>query len=83
MLVGLLFNQEYPERLLLTYKPEEGTFPEDTEEVSVDEPKPLPVDDVAISESDVDFPPPPPPPPTNLDTGDLLVKFSELSTFVI
>lgn len=61
---------EYPERLLLTYRPEEG--PEDTEEVSIDESKPLPVDDVAISESDVDVPPPPPPPPTNLDTGDLL-----------
>ncbi|KAE9450918.1 hypothetical protein C3L33_17182, partial [Rhododendron williamsianum] len=61
---------EYPERLLLTYRPEEG--PEDTEEVSIDESKPLPVDDVAISESDVDVPHPQPPPPTNLDTGDLL-----------
>lgn len=73
--------QEYPERLLLTYRPEEG--PEDTEEVSIDESKPLPVDDVAISESDVDVPHPQPPPPTNLDTGDLLVKFSDLVTFVL
>lgn len=62
---------EYPERLLLTYRPEpeEGALPEDTE-VSVDESNPLPVDDVASS--DVDVPPPPPPPPANLDTGDLL-----------
>lgn len=73
--------QEYPERLLLTYRPEPEEGAEDTE-VSVDESNPLPVDDVASS--DVDVPPPsPPPPPANLDTGDLLVKFSELITFIL
>ncbi|KAL7163562.1 hypothetical protein ACSBR2_039633 [Camellia fascicularis] len=59
---------EYPERLQLTYKPEEVS-PEDAA-VSIDEPMPLPSEDVAMSDGVVS--PHPPPPPTNLDTGDLL-----------
>lgn len=60
--------QEFPERLLLTYKPEEEPFPEDTKpsvEVEPEEPNPVPpssTEEVAAA------------PPTNLDTGDLLVS---------
>ncbi|KAL6998576.1 hypothetical protein U1Q18_051271, partial [Sarracenia purpurea var. burkii] len=60
---------EYPERLQLTYKPEEIPSPSEETKVSIDEPKPLPPDDVAFSDVEV---PTPAPPPTNLDTGDLL-----------
>uniref|UniRef100_A0A5B7B9Y3 ENTH domain-containing protein n=1 Tax=Davidia involucrata TaxID=16924 RepID=A0A5B7B9Y3_DAVIN len=60
---------EYPERLLLTYKPEEVPSPSEDTKLSVDEPKPLPPDDVAVSNVEV---PLHTPPPNNLDTGDLL-----------
>lgn len=60
--------QEFPERLLLTYKPEEEPLPEDTKpsvEVEPEEPNSVPpssTEEVAAA------------PPSNLDTGDLLVS---------
>ena len=68
-------NQEYPERLQLTYKAEDVPSSEDTKE-AVEEPHPFPPDDVAISDFDVATLPLPP--PTNLDSGDLLVNISTL-----
>ncbi|KAA8529034.1 hypothetical protein F0562_033478 [Nyssa sinensis] len=59
---------EFPERLQLTYKPEDVSSPSEDGKLHVDEPKPLPLDDVSVSNVEV----PPPPPPNNLDTGDLL-----------
>lgn len=61
---------EYPERLLLTYKPEENPLPSEEPEVLADEPKPLPSDDAAVSAAEVAAPPPPP--ENKLDTDDLL-----------
>ncbi|KAL0372727.1 UNVERIFIED_CONTAM: putative clathrin assembly protein [Sesamum calycinum] len=63
--------QEYPERLMLTYKEEDVPPPsEETKIVSEEEPGPPQSDEVAISTAETA--PPPPPPPTNLDTDDLL-----------
>ncbi|KAI3720132.1 hypothetical protein L6452_21042 [Arctium lappa] len=64
---------EYPERLMLTYKPEEDTEPPEDANVAIDEPKPEPSDDVAVS-NDIPVPAPPPPPPTfnSQDPDDLL-----------
>ncbi|KAI3453144.1 hypothetical protein Pfo_009807 [Paulownia fortunei] len=61
---------EYPERLMLTYK-EEDVLPSASEEtkVSLEESRPPPSDEVAISTAEVAVTPPP---PTNLDTDDLL-----------
>ncbi|XAR63654.1 hypothetical protein NMG60_11023673 [Bertholletia excelsa] len=63
---------EYPERLMLTYKPEDAPSPSEDTKVSIPEPKPepetLPSDNVDVSNDEI----PPPPPPNNLDTGDLL-----------
>ncbi|XP_010265534.1 PREDICTED: putative clathrin assembly protein At2g01600 [Nelumbo nucifera] len=56
---------ELPERLLLTYKPEEESSPTSADKPSVDNPKPLPSDDVAPSGTDA-------PPPDIVDNGDLL-----------
>ncbi|XP_059649526.1 putative clathrin assembly protein At2g01600 [Cornus florida] len=58
---------EYPERLQLTYKPEEELSPSEDTKLSVDEPMPLPPD---ITFSNVEVTPSPPPP--TMDTGDLL-----------
>ncbi|THG18960.1 hypothetical protein TEA_029309 [Camellia sinensis var. sinensis] len=66
---------EYPGMLQLTYKPEENSSPSQDTNVSVNEPQPLPTDNVTVSNFEV---PSPPTPPNNLDTGDLLVKFSTL-----
>lgn len=65
-------DQELPERLLLTYKPEEqeeDSVPDPVEEEKppVEEPVPVPPVTEAVS--------PPPPPKTKVaDTGDLLVS---------
>ncbi|XP_028059311.1 putative clathrin assembly protein At2g01600 [Camellia sinensis] len=60
---------EYPGMLQLTYKPEENSSPSQDTNVSVNEPQPLPTDNVTVSNFEV---PSPPTPPNNLDTGDLL-----------
>ncbi|MFS7993003.1 putative ANTH domain, ENTH domain, phosphoinositide-binding clathrin adaptor, domain 2 [Helianthus anomalus] len=65
---------EFPERLMLTYKPEEDNTPheEDTDS-PIEEPKPLPEDDL-IASNDVPEPTQAPPPPTfnSRDPDDLL-----------
>lgn len=62
---------EYPERLMLTYKPEEeDPLPPEETEVPPEEPKPVPSDDAAVTTAEMAAPPPPP--TNNLDTGDLL-----------
>ncbi|KAL3501912.1 hypothetical protein ACH5RR_036361 [Cinchona calisaya] len=60
---------EYPERLMLTYKPEEELSPSEDMAVIADEPKPVPSDDAVVSTAEVAAPAPP---PKNLDTDDLL-----------
>ncbi|XP_042501033.1 putative clathrin assembly protein At2g01600 [Macadamia integrifolia] len=60
---------EFPERLLLTYKPEEAPSPDDVKP-PVEEPRPLPFDEVAAEPSEIT--PEVTPPPNSLDTGDLL-----------
>ncbi|KAL8258247.1 hypothetical protein R6Q59_030288 [Mikania micrantha] len=65
---------EFPERLMLTYKPEEdNTLHEEETEAPVDEPKTIPADDTANSNS-VHEPTQSPPPPTfnSRDPDDLL-----------
>ncbi|KAL8218685.1 hypothetical protein R6Q57_022058 [Mikania cordata] len=65
---------EFPERLMLTYKPEEdNTLHEEETEAPVDEPKTLPADDTANSNG-VHEPTQSPPPPTfnSRDPDDLL-----------
>ena len=68
-LIYLFFHQELPERLLLTYKPEESEeIPEpatvEEEKAPVEEPVPVPPVTEVVS----------PPPKTEVaDTGDLLV----------
>lgn len=76
MLIDLaIYVQEYPERLMLTYKPEEDNSPheEDTDS-PIDEPKPQPIDDLVASD-DIPEPTQPAPPPTfnSRDPDDLLV----------
>ena len=66
--------QEYPERLLLTYKPQEEPLPSEEPEVVADEPKPVPLDDAAVSTAAVAAPLPPP--ANKLHTDDLLVDLS-------
>lgn len=62
---------EFPERLQLTYKPEEESSPsEDAKLSSDDEPNPQPFD--IVPPPNVDISPPPPPPPNNFDDTDLL-----------
>lgn len=73
-------NQEYPERLMLTYKPEEESLPPEESEVPADEPKPVPSDDATVSTAEVSAPPPPP--SNNFATDDLLVKLS-LLVFIV
>lgn len=77
-LMKICGKQEYPERLMLTYKQEEDTTPheEDTDS-PVEEPKPVPIEDFAAS-NDVPEPTQAPPPPTfnSKDPDDLLVFFS-------
>ncbi|XP_010274743.1 PREDICTED: putative clathrin assembly protein At2g01600 [Nelumbo nucifera] len=68
MVSGPRETLELPERLLLTYKPEEVPSTVDAKP-SVDDSNPLPSDDVASSNTDVAAVPPP---PDFLDTGDLL-----------
>ncbi|KAG9142289.1 hypothetical protein Leryth_007716 [Lithospermum erythrorhizon] len=62
---------EYPERLMLTYKPEESedTLPPEEAKVPEDEQKPQPLDDVAVSIAE---PHAAPPQPSMLDSDDLL-----------
>ncbi|KAI3730666.1 hypothetical protein L1987_61838 [Smallanthus sonchifolius] len=65
---------EFPERLMLTYKPEEDNAPHEEEaESPVDEPKPMPIDDF-IDSNCVPEPTQPPAPPTfnSRDPDDLL-----------
>ncbi|GJW10082.1 putative clathrin assembly protein [Tanacetum coccineum] len=64
---------EYPERLMLTYKPEEDIEPAEDGNSSVDEAKPEPMDDFDVS-NDNPAPAQPPPPPTfnSQDPDDLL-----------
>ncbi|KAD2804200.1 hypothetical protein E3N88_37577 [Mikania micrantha] len=65
---------EFPERLMLTYKPEEdNTLHEEETEAPVDEPKTIPADDTANSNG-VHEPTQSPPPPTfnSRDPDDLL-----------
>ena len=62
--------QEYPERLLLTYKPQEEPLPSE----EPDEPKPVPLDDAAVSTAEAAAPPPPP--ANKLHPDDLLVDLS-------
>ncbi|XP_021909889.1 putative clathrin assembly protein At2g01600 [Carica papaya] len=59
------------EPLLLTYRPEEVPPAEDSK-LSSEEPEPLPMDDVAVSNIETVPPPPPPAPQNNMETGDLL-----------
>ncbi|KAM7484672.1 hypothetical protein LguiA_000681 [Lonicera macranthoides] len=63
---------EYPERLQLTYRPEEDDYsPSEDTKVATDEPnKPQTLDIVAVSNEEVTGPPPPP--TNNLDSEDLL-----------
>ena len=69
--LSFLFHQELPERLLLTYKPEEaGNAPEPVPIVEekpqvVEEPAPVPSSSEIVSS---------PPKPEIADTGDLLVS---------
>jgi hypothetical protein len=67
----LLFHQEFPERLLLTYKPEESE--EIPEPVSAEEEKPQ-IEEPAVAVPSTEVVPPPPPKPEVVDTGDLLVS---------
>lgn len=57
---------EFPERLQLTYKPEEVASPSEDVNTSGDEPQPLP-SDIAVSHVEVSAAPPP-----NMDAVDLL-----------
>lgn len=57
---------EFPERLQLTYKPEEVASPSEDVNISGDEPQPLP-SDIAVSHVEVSAAPPP-----NMDAVDLL-----------
>lgn len=59
-----------PERLLLTYKPEEGPSTSDDIEPSFEEPNQLPPDVESASDMDA----PPPQANNHLDDGDLLVQ---------
>ncbi|PIN19903.1 Clathrin assembly protein AP180 [Handroanthus impetiginosus] len=61
---------EYPERLMLTYKEEDAPLLAEETKVPVEDPSPLPPDEVAISTSEAAVTPPPP--PANLGTDDLL-----------
>uniref|UniRef100_A0A0D3ESU4 ENTH domain-containing protein n=1 Tax=Oryza barthii TaxID=65489 RepID=A0A0D3ESU4_9ORYZ len=60
---------EFPERLLLTYKPEESE--EIPEPVSAEEEKPQ-IEEPAVAVPSTEVVPPPPPKPEVVDTGDLL-----------
>lgn len=64
-------NQEYTERLQLTYKPEEFASSSEGDKSPSDEHKPLPSDFVPVSVDEVA----PPRPPNNFDDGDLLVNY--------
>lgn len=79
--ICFIVNQEYPERLQLTYRPEEDdNSPSEDTKVATDEPnKPPTLDIVAISNEEVTGPPPPP--TNNLDSEDLLVNFSPFDDF--
>ncbi|GJS64958.1 armadillo-like helical domain-containing protein [Tanacetum coccineum] len=74
VLKGETPRMEYPERLMLTYKPEEDIEPAEDTNSSVDEAKPEPMDDFNVSNDDP-APPPSPPPPTfnSQDPDDLLI----------
>ncbi|KAJ9554232.1 hypothetical protein OSB04_018277 [Centaurea solstitialis] len=74
LVAGPTQTLEFPERLMLTYKPEEDTSPQEDTDSPVDEPKPVLTDDFTAS-NDVPEPAhPPPPPPTfnSRDPDDLL-----------
>lgn len=64
-----VLTQELPERLLLTYKPEEVPSPSDDAKISFGDPNPLPSDEVAPFELIPEVTP-----PKSLDNGDLLVN---------
>ncbi|KAL2904558.1 hypothetical protein RDABS01_003268 [Bienertia sinuspersici] len=61
---------EFPERLLLEYKPEEHS-PDEDDKSAVEEPQPVASDDLVAS-AEADVVPAPPPPARNSDSGDLL-----------
>ncbi|GKD05007.1 putative clathrin assembly protein, partial [Tanacetum coccineum] len=67
---------EYPERLMLTYKPEEDIEPAEDGNSSVDEAKPEPMDDLDVSSDDPALAPPPPPPTFNSQDPDDLLGLS-------
>nr|GEV19198.1 putative clathrin assembly protein At2g01600 [Tanacetum cinerariifolium] len=67
---------EYPERLMLTYKPEEDIEPAEDGNSSVDEAKPEPMDDLDVSSDDLALAPPPPPPTFNSQDPDDLLGLS-------
>ncbi|CAI9278487.1 unnamed protein product [Lactuca saligna] len=65
---------EYPERLMLTYKPEEDTDPQEDTNSPVNEAIPDSTDDYVSNDDSAPAPSPPPPPPTfnSRDPDDLL-----------
>ncbi|KAL7606645.1 hypothetical protein Lser_V15G14970 [Lactuca serriola] len=65
---------EYPERLMLTYKPEEDTDPQEDTNSPIDEAIPESTDDYVSNDDSAPAPSPPPPPPTfnSRDPDDLL-----------
>lgn len=65
-------NQEFPERLLLTYKPEENSISDD-DKSTVEEPQPVASDDLSSSAEAAPAVASVPPPAMNIDSGDLLV----------
>ncbi|GJV45701.1 putative ribonuclease H-like domain-containing protein [Tanacetum coccineum] len=70
--IGETPRMEYPERLMLTYKPEEDVEPAEDTNSSVDEAKPEPMDDFNVSNDDP-APAPPPPPPTFNSQDPLMI----------
>lgn len=62
---------EFPERLLLTYKPEENSISDD-DKSTVEEPQPVASDDLSSSAEAAPAVASVPPPAMNIDSGDLL-----------
>ncbi|GJR02898.1 hypothetical protein Tco_0525882 [Tanacetum coccineum] len=70
--IGETLRMEYPERLMLTYKPEDDVEPAEDTNSSVDEAKPEPMDDFNVSNDDP-APAPLPPPPTFNSQDPLMI----------
>ncbi|GJS55387.1 putative clathrin assembly protein [Tanacetum coccineum] len=73
---------EYPERLMLTYKPKEDVETAEDTNSSVNEAKPEPMDDFNVSNDDPGPPPPPPPPTFNSQDPDDLLLYDRITNLL-